>query len=96
MMNWIGLVLLGLASGSVLVIGAFLTFCVIFARPDDKVLQRNNCSCDNEWQEGESLFDDEPIQFKVLPAKMPEIEVGEFNLALIKSDPTVRIEDCFE
>ena len=42
-----GLVLLGLASCSILGVGAFLTFCVMFARQDDKVLQRKSCSCDN-------------------------------------------------
>jgi hypothetical protein len=90
------LVLVYLVWHLVLGIGAFLAFCVIFARPDDKVLQRNSCSCDEEWQEGETLFDDEPISFKVLPAKEPEIEAGYFDWSHIKSDPTVKIEDCFE
>jgi hypothetical protein len=99
MMNWIGLVLLGLASCSILGIGGFLTFCVIFARKDDKVLQRKSCSCDEEWQEGETLFDEEPIHFKVLPAKEPDIVVGavrRYDWSHIKTDRTVKIEDCFE
>lgn len=84
-----GLVLLGLASCSILGVGAFLTFCVMFARQDDKVLQRNICSCDNEWQEGDLLFDPEP-------SKVTWQKKKRYDWSHIKSGQTVKIEDCFE
>jgi hypothetical protein len=84
-----GLVLLGLASCSILGVGAFLTFCVMFARQDDKVLQRKSCSCDNEWQEGDLLFDPEP-------SKVTWQKKKRYDWSHIKSGQTVKIEDCFE
>jgi hypothetical protein len=61
----------------------------MFARQDDKVLQRKSCSCDNEWQEGDLLFDPEP-------SKVTWQKKKRYDWSHIKSGQTVKIEDCFE
>jgi hypothetical protein len=75
-----GLVLLGLASCSILGVGAFLTFCVMFARQDDKVLQRKSCSCDNEWPDGATML--EPN--------------GNYDWSHIPDNPKIKASDLFE
>jgi hypothetical protein len=52
----------------------------MFARQDDKVLQRKSCSCDNEWPDGATML--EPN--------------GNYDWSHIPDNPKIKASDLFE